>query len=105
MSELLGILVAVIKYVRRWVMRLIYPELRLSELVFMSVTKEATLSVNMNSISPLSLEVTNHTPCEITVQPTARILSDDGVEIALTTVEEPWQIIGREKGKPFLVRP
>jgi hypothetical protein len=93
------------KYVWRRVMRLLYPELRLSELILMSVTREVTLSVSRNSISPLSLEVTNHAPCEITAQPTARMLSDDGVEIALTTVEEPWQIIGRGKSKPFSVRP
>jgi len=86
-------------------MRLIYPELRLSELICMSVTEEATLSVSRNGISTLFLEVSNSTPCEITVQPTARLLATDGTDIASTTVETPWQIIAKGKNKSFSVRP
>jgi hypothetical protein len=71
----------------------------------MSVTKEVTLSVSMNSISPLTLEVNNSAPCEITVQATARILTTDGTDIASTVIEEPWQIIAEAKGKSFSIRP
>ncbi len=86
-------------------MRFFYSKARLSELIRMSVTKEVTLSLSMNSISPLSLEVSNSAPCEITVQPTARLLAVDGTDIASTMVETPWQIIAKTKSKSFSVRP
>ncbi len=86
-------------------MRLIYSELRLSELILMSVTKEVTLSVSMDSIEPFSLEVRNSAPCEITVHPTASLLSDDNIAIAPIAIEEPWQIIAKGKSKSFSVRP
>jgi len=61
--------------------------------------------VSMNSIGPLSLEVSNSAPCEITVQATARILTTGGTDIASTVIEEPWQIIAEAKGKSFSIRP
>ena len=105
MSELLGIAVAIIRWVWGRAMRFFYSKDRLSELIQMSVTKEVILSVSMNNISPLSLEVNNSAPCEITVQPTARLVAVDGTDIAPITVEEPWQIIAKGKSKLFSVRP
>ncbi len=86
-------------------MRFFYSRDHLAKLILMSATKEIKLSVSTNRIDPLSLEVGNSTPCEITVQPTARLLTTDGMDIASTVVEEPWQIIAKTKSKSFSVRP
>jgi hypothetical protein len=92
------------KYVARRLMRIKYSKATLAELILMSVTKEAKLSVTGNCIDPLSLDVKNSAPYEITVQATARVIAN-GTDIAETMVEESSQIIEKSKSKSFSIRP
>jgi hypothetical protein len=93
------------KWAWRRVMRLIYPELYISERIVMTVVGEATLSVSRNEISPFSLKVENFAPCELTVQLVARMLADDGTDLAPAVVEEPWQTVAKSKNKTFTICP
>ena len=76
-------------------MRLIYPELHVSERIIMTVTGEPTLSVSGNSIGQFPLKVENFAPCQATVQLAARMLADGGTDLAFATVREPSQTIAK----------
>jgi hypothetical protein len=105
MVELLvGFFVAIIKYLRRWAMKLIYSKEHIDKLILISVTDEPELSVSRNRISPFSLEVSNSAPCDITMDATVTLVATDGTDLAFT-VKEPVQTIAKSKSKSFSIRP
>jgi hypothetical protein len=93
------------KWAWRRVMRLVYPELHISERIILTIVGEATLSVSKNNIPPFPLKVENFAPCEAMVQLAVKMLADDGTDLASAVVEETWQTIAKSKSKTFTIRP